>query len=384
MIGILLFLLAQNVVEDGGVSKTVPPIHLGEADLEALLEPRPAPRPPEKPEPDFARVSEKLSAHILEFIDGFPYQSYQHTLGISGTETYFSHPDRMFYSLSLALPVLPRPDRERVLGFLKARLEGSPPYAVEGFEPTVGRVREPYHVPERLRVRTRARARSAFGVYAFWAYAQYGEDPEARSSHWGRIKDRIEPLLGPEYRFDVQKATYADDEAEKLNGDLAGLIAAVRLARANQDTELEKRARSRALALLEIRVNLDRVNPRVLEKTSSTSAHLHASKLARYCDLVEPVAQALVRSTEGCSALRLERFRESRPGWYLAYGDRLIGGENYTNPPHFSHALFSGAALVEGTDAKRLLDWVDVPWCRGDFYFIEKCAQALWAAARLP
>jgi hypothetical protein len=384
MIGILLFLLAQNVAEDAGVSKSAPPTRLGDGDLEALLEAGPVPRLPEKPESAFARVSARLSAHLLEFLDGFPYRPYQHTLGISGTETYFDHPDRMFYSLSLALPVLPPPDRERVRRFLKARLEGSPPYTVEGFEPSVGRARESYQVPKAQRARSRARARSAFGVYAFWAYARYGEDEEARSSHWGRIKDRIEPLLREEYRFDIQKTTYSDDEAEKLNGDLAGLIAMVRLARANQDAPMEKSARSRALALLELRVNLDRVNAHVLERTSSTSAHLHASKLARYCDLVEPVGRALDRYTEGCAALRLGGFRQSRPAWYLAYGDRMIGGENYTNPPHFSHALFSGAALVEGIEARRLLDWVDVPWCRGDFYFIEKCAQALWSAARVP
>jgi len=56
----------------------------------------------------------------------------------------------------------------------------------------------------------------------------------------------------------------------------------------------------------------------------------------------------------------------------------LIGEENYTNPLYFSRALFAGAVFVEQLPSEQILTFIDVPWCKGDFYFIEKCAYALW------
>jgi hypothetical protein len=94
---------------------------------------------------------------------------------------------------------------------------------------------------------------------------------------------------------------------------------------------------------------------------------------------VPEVGAALARHTGGAAAKRLAALREFRPGWWLAAGDRLIGGENYSSPPHLSRSLFAGAALVEGVPATDLAKWVDVPWCAADLYFIEKAALALRA-----
>jgi hypothetical protein len=99
---------------------------------------------------------------------------------------------------------------------------------------------------------------------------------------------------------------------------------------------------------------------------------------------VPEVGAALSKWSAGCGPTRLKRFREERNGWYLAFGERMVGGENYSNPLHFSRSLFAGAAFVEQLDADQLLAFVDVPWCQGDFYFMEKCASALWACAGRP
>jgi hypothetical protein len=215
-------------------------------------------------------------------------------------------------------------------------------------------------------------------VYALWQAAHTADLPA--KDHWPAVVKRVGPLLGKDYAFDTQK-THAKDEAERLTGDLAGLIGFVRLARspAVRDREAEKAGQARLRQVLELRVNLERVNPRVLEPTDSTTARLHAAKLARYCGLVPEVGAALARHTDGAAAKRLAAFRESRPGWWLAAGDRLIGGENYCSPPHLSRALFAGAALVEGLPAADLAGWVDIRWCAADLYFAEKAALALRA-----
>jgi hypothetical protein len=150
------------------------------------------------------------------------------------------------------------------------------------------------------------------------------------------------------------------------------------------DADTGRLAITRARQLLELRVNLDRVNPRIVEKSADATKGLHNFKLARYCALVPEVADALRRHTEGCATAHLQAFRQERNGWHLAFGDRFIGGENYTNPLHLPHALFTGAVFVEQLPADQLAGFLDVPWCRGDLYFIEKCAFALWADSGRP
>ncbi len=323
------------------------------------------------------RIARKLDRHVSEFTGGWPWMPFHHTLGISGYEAGFNHPDEMFYALSLALPVLSSNTAGKAKVFLAQRLAESPPYSTDGFDHRVGRAREAYYVPENLRLSGKGRARSAFGAYAFWAYVNATGDTTAASNHWSAIKQRVQPLLDAEYQFDITKKNYAHDEAEVLNGNLVALIAAVRLARTNADSATEQKVLSRARQLLELRVNLERVNPKILEPTDSTTKHLHAGKLARFCDLTPEIGEAIRTLTDGCGAAHLRDFREARNAWYLAFGDRMIGGENYTNPLHFSRALFAGAVFIEQLPPEQIASFVDVPWCKGDLYFIEKCALVL-------
>jgi hypothetical protein len=194
----------------------------------------------------------------------------------------------------------------------------------------------------------------------------------------------MKPLLETEYKFDISKNDHTNDEAEKLNGDLAGLLGLARLARMTRDIAVEREAITKARQLLEVRINLERVNSKILEKTHAATKHLHNFKLARYCDLVPEIGEALRTRSAGCGAARLKNFREERNGWYLAFGDRMSGGENYTNPLNLPRALFAGAVFVEQLPAGQIISFVDVPWCKGDFYFMEKCAYALWAGAGRP
>jgi hypothetical protein len=309
-------------------------------------------------------------------LEGWPWRPFFHTLGISGHEVYFSHPDELYYALALALPWLPKATADKARALLAEQLGKAPPYAVDGFDQQAGRLREAYDVPARLRLNGRGKASSAFGVYAFWAYCHYAPDAVAARAHWPAVKERLKPLLETAYQFDIRKTNYAKDEAEKLNGDLAGLVGAARLARLNADPALEQRLLDQTAILLNLRVNLERVNPKILEKTSATKS-LHVSKLARFCALTPELGAALRQYSDGCGAAHLRAFREARNGWFLAFADRLIGGENYTNPLHFSRALFAGAALVEQLPPETLLTFLDVPHCPADFYFIEKCALAL-------
>ncbi len=368
--------LAQNVIVDRATGPTAPPIRISSTQALALVDRVPEPTPtPAGRERD--RIRRKLDRHVIEFLQGAPWMPFHHTLGISGYEAAFQHPDEMFYALSLALPHLPTNTVTLTKTFLSRQLTESPPYSPDGFDQRLGRAREAYDVPMDLRAAGKGKARHLFGVYAFWSYVHAAGDGAAAAKHWPAVKQRIRPLLDSEYKFEIAKQNYGRDEAEALNGNLAALIAAVRLARTNRDAHTEQAALARLRQLLELRVNLERVNPKILETTDSTTKHLHAGKLARFCALAPEVGDAVRTLTEGCGAAHLKQFREARNAWHLAFTDRMIGGENYTNPTHFPRALFAGAALVERLSPDELASFIDVPWCQGDFYFIEKCALAL-------
>jgi hypothetical protein len=334
------------------------------------------------------RVFDKLDAHVRQFLDGAPWRPFQHTLGISGYEVEFDHSAAEFYALALALPNLPVETARRVKHYLAVELTNAPPYAESGFDRQAGRPRESYQVPASLRVGGRGQAKSVFGVYAFWAYAYYmGDTNEAARlvrDHWDRIKERIAPLLVADYRFDLARKDSNRGEARKLNGDLAGLLGCFRLAHWLGDRAFVQKTQPRLRQLLELRVNLERVNSHLLEKSNAATKGLHNYRLARYSHLVPEVGAALAKSSEGCGPKNLRIFREERNGWFLAFGDRLIGGENYTNPLQFPSDLFAGAALIEQLPAEALAGYIDVPWCPGDFSYLEKSVYTLWALAGRP
>jgi len=375
---------AQNLVEDEG-GPTTAPVKLAAPDADVLIAATPdfAAAPPARAN-EARRVTARLDRHVAALLEQHPLRPFQNTLGISGHEVYFDHPDALFLSLSIALPQFPEPTRAKVRALLADVLTKYPPYATDGFDRAAGRPRESYDVPEDLRRKGRGQASSILGVYSFWAYAHWANDPAAAKSHWPAVKVRTSALLARPYPFDPAKKDAPGDAAQSLNGDLAGLIALARLARTNADPAIERQAASRALQLLELRINLERTNPRLLAPTKSTSKGLHNAKLGRYCDLVPEVAAALARHTAGLASARVKSFRESHPAWHLAFTERLIGGENYVSPPHLSRALFAGAATIEDLDPATLFTLLDVPWVKGDLYFIEKSALALWADAGRP
>jgi len=369
----------QNVVNDNPDARRIGRVTLKASDAEALA----------AETPDFAaratgaeaeRVRAKLGRHVAEFVAGYPWKAFHNTLGISGYEAYFNHPDEMVYCLAIALPQLGTETAAAVKELVAALLAETPPYAVQGFASAEGRVRERYDVPEEVRIKRRGKANGALGVYALWAWCHWSRDTDAAKAHWNAVKARMAPIVEKAYAFDVTKRDYTGDEAERLNGDLAGLIGLARLARVNGDAPTEKAAKAKALELLTLRVNLERVNPAILERTRSASKTLHVAKLARYCRLVPEVGRAVGALSDHLGRTRLEAFRQMRNGWYLALAERLIGGENYVSPPHMGRALMAGATFIEELPGDRLLTFVDIPWCKGDFYFIEKCTCALWAS----
>jgi hypothetical protein len=374
---------AQNIVPFERDGKITPPLRLTERRFDELISPA-IRLGPVTNQVAAQPILDRLSRHVEQFLDGAPWMPFQQTLGISGYETTFAHPDDSFFALALASAVLPEPTARRLRAWFISMLAVAPPYREDGWEFSAGRPRETHEIPDSLRRSGRGRATSLFGVYALWAYVHYAGDTNAGRTHWPAVQQRASALLHQEYRFNLTNTSSGLAEAQRLNGDLAGMIGLIRLARLNGDTRTEKDARVRGRQLLELRLNLDRVNSALLEPSRAATRSLHNARLARLLHLCPELGAALAAETEGCAVANLQAFRLRRNAWFLAYGDRLIGGENYTNPIHFPQALFAGAAFIEQLPAAELQACLDIPWCAGDMTFVEKCVLTIWAIQGRP
>lgn len=313
-----------------------------------------------------------------EWRSGHPWRPFHHCLGISGQERYFDHAEELFFALSLTRPAKAE-SAEAVRAALAAMLERQPSFAAEGLPAAGGKAREPYTVPAELLLAVKRPARDLFGVYALWLFAERHQWPVADGRGEAALWDRLRPSLEERTRSIMAAMQPLSVEAKgkegiavrELNGNIAGLLGFIRLC---PDSTLAADAKRRLHACLEQRVAFEAANPRVWTPSDLSTKSLHTVMLPRWHRLVPELGEVLAEYTGGMAAERVRKVRESMPLWWMARGDRLSGGENYTSPLHVSRALFSAAALIERLPAAALTVWRDVPWCRADLAWIERAA----------
>ena len=67
-----------------------------------------------------------------------------------------------------------------------------------------------------------------------------------------------------------------------------------------------------------------------------------------------------------------------RPAWWLAWNvETLWGNEVPTAFPTEAQDVFAARAMVLYEPAEKLTRFIDLPWCRGDEYYVQKLAVTL-------
>lgn len=353
-------LRAQNVVEGtpaGPVGKT-------RALPDDLIDSLIAQRTAFKPTPAWQRA-------VDGWLDGHPWRPFQHTLGISGRERYFDHSSEVFFALSLVKP--DKPETATAIGAaLFPWLETSPPFAADGLPSGTGTTREPYQVPEALLFTTPRPVRDLFGIYALWLFRErFGIEEPVWTKILPALQERMGKALQTMKPFDPAATGKAAMAARELNGNIAGLLAFLRLCPGSAHLPA---VRTRLRDFLQQRVDHEVLNPRVWTPSDLSTKSLHTVMLPRWQNIVPELGSVLAAHTDGLASQRVRIVRESMPSWWIARGDRLSGGENYTSPLHVGRALFNAAALIEKLPSATLTPMLDVPWCRGDLAWIERAA----------
>lgn len=357
---------SQNVVDPGAVGPVLPPERVSGGHVRQVLEMS----APQGPWPAAATtVLEELLAHPL-------WRPHHLTLGISGHERHFTHPGETFWILSMLPPG--HAMEEQVRAWLWRHLEDHSPAAAAGYVLRKGVPRELHEFPQHLIPEGRAEAQDAFGLYACWRFLERfgGGDPAAAAGLVEEVRRRVQPLLEEESPRELQDA----DAQERLNGDIAGLIGAWHLM---DGRDLRGAIEDRLRELLELRINLERTDAWVWQPTRDATRRLHHGKLGRYLRLTPELGWALRQWGGGAPQARLRELRRRFPTWWIARGERLIGGENFTTSLNFSRALWQGWLLIDSPGPVERVPrwWLDVPWCRADLAWLEKAAVLGSAAA---
>lgn len=347
----------------------------------AELEPFLAAPPVELPQADspLARALRKrLAEEVAELLDGSPWAPLVVELGISGEERHFWRSAEAMQIVALALPHLPAPEAKEAKRYLDAMADKGRPLGAAVL-PVEGKRREPYTLGPGMQEFARRTPRyeaTIEDVYALWAYAHYAGGYQKAAAQLDAVARLVDEEIRRGVDFDP-KPDDSDDAAEHLNARIAGTLAAVRLLRrAERRTEAE-RAVEHLARLVAARIHHERSDRRLVRPSKVASKGLHQAKVPRYLALV-PELGAILRQYAGetlgenCRALRT-----ALPVWYQAWGERMIGGENYISPPHLARAVFLAWADGAAAEPERLAAKLDQPWGRADLYYIEKLTATL-------
>jgi len=326
--------------------------------------------------PPAGQLRAALDAQVLELIDGRPWAPFIVELGISGEERHFYRTAKTMQIVSLALPHLSEPVRGRAVAWLDKMFDDGVPLS-KPLHDSNGKRRELYTLGPGMVEFAEKPIKYQAGIediYGLWAYAHY-------AGRWNRVlelapqvKRICENFLDEDFRFSHDGT---NDDAENLNAKIAGLLAGIRIMNRAGEFTINERAEKRLAEMVTERVHHERADSRLIRPTKVASKGLHQAKVPRYVDLVPEVAAMLSEFASEQLNAHVRALMTGLPLWYQAFGERMIGGENYTSPPHLARGLFMIGADGGVLDEKQLASKLDQPWCKADLYYIEKISAIL-------
>ena len=371
-----------NVVAGEPVSadRDFPVQKISVTDLRAFLK-APAPRTQDSSELAVA-VRRRLSDQVHELIQGdagLPWAPLVVELGISGEERHFWRTAETMQVLALALPHLPADLVDETKRYLLAGAEAGWPLRTPIHALSTQARREPFELGPGMREYAASRPSykaNIEDVYGLWAYAHYAGDKKIARAHTDDIKQLVDEEIRRGANLQVDANSH-NDLVEHLNARMAGTLAAARLLEQAGEAEMVERAIEHLAQLTTSRIDHERTNRRLVWPTRVASKNLHQAKVPRYLALTPEVSAMLGLWAGDPLGKNLRSLREALPVWGHAWGERLIGGENYISSPHLARSVFMAWSDGAGADPKALAANLDQPSCKADLYYIEKLTALL-------
>lgn len=284
---------------------------------------------------------------------------------------FFAEPTETLYTLALAYPHLP-PESQKLVREYVARwsktdgpLDG--PTGRSTLDTRHGRRRSFYQLPpEKLwRVVDDIHRTPVARLYPLWLWATVTGDWTHVQRHWNDLK-----------KLAHQPPNKLEEDCR--NGYVAGLIAYCRIARHLGDTEAMNIGIKAARQAMRQRLAFELAHP---VGGVFSDVPVGRQVVARWRYLTPEVAQLLNRYAGDIPHKLLERYVDyHRPTWYLAWNVELANrNESPFALPTMSMEIFMAKALLANESAARLRQYLDIPWCHADLYYIQKLVYCLTA-----
>jgi hypothetical protein len=359
--------------------ETMPRLAVSDDDVDSLINDYPAAdvRPADTP---LAReLRARLDAEVAELIDDGPFAPFIVELGIVREEAYFTCTAETTQIVALALPHLSPAVREKAVEYLRAMLDAGAPLDTPVHDYADAQQREIHDRGPGLRNYAKRPPKHTPGIedlYALWGCAHYADA-------WPRVLarvDKIGPVADefPRKPFTFDHNDNQRDAAQHLNAQIAGTVAYVRMMQKAGRTDRIAAARERLKLMLTERIHHERADSRLVRYTDNGQGNgSHNAKVPRYVALTPELTAFIAGRAADKFAYHVGGLDRQLPVWYQAWGERMIGGENYVSPPHLARGLFMALADGLKSDPEYLAKKLDQPWCRADLYYIEKLSAIL-------
>lgn len=334
------------------------------------------------------KVAARLEAEVLELTSQPQWAPLIIELGISGDQSIFADAAQAMQIVAMALPHLSPDAKAKALAWLDERFEAGYPLQKNEFHPKQGKRREPYEVGPTMSGKTDKPKPDLSVLYAVWAYAHYGDRWEKVKAQQSRIEELLttfskQPPLkdhaGNEFNKDNKLTGRVNHIGEELNGQIAGMIGYIRIMKEMGKASAAKDAMDWLAAIVVERIHHEQADTCFIRNDVYGA---HSARLPRYLKLTPEVGAMLQAFAGKTTQGYLTELSAELPVWYQAWGERLVGGENYCNPPHLARSMYMGWAEAADATPETLAKVLDQPWCKADLFYIEKCSALLRAAAK--
>lgn len=335
-------------------------------------------------------------------------------------------PETMIRALMAAYPHMDKERQAKVKDYLQAEFTAYPPVTTGSFPLDRGVRRETYpcgpaiYDNEDYKSLTKGLEKQLNRVvpetmYALWEYASRTGDWDFIRENWPAIRDYAVDLAGYQ-QWDTcgfQSCPYfaLKGGAGDINIAAACFLGVARMAGGIGDTATGEVATTAAAKLFACRIGMQNyynyMRPR-LDKDSGAVAAWEAAPHRRIIHRLDEMGpriwneptpnfqsgldvtfMGMTPELGACLTLyagpEVDLYRQFIAARYLLWqcsksptiGIRME--ENPFNSPQLAWGTFLLHALVKPTEARILAEYCDIPWCRGDWFYIEKLAHTLTA-----
>ncbi|MCX8037899.1 MAG: PQQ-binding-like beta-propeller repeat protein [Candidatus Sumerlaeia bacterium] len=282
---------------------------------------------------------------------------------------FFVEPTETLCTLALAYPHLPEALQQHV----KARVaelsaEGKPLGGLTGrsvYDPNIGDMRSLYDpAPEKmLRIQDDLVRSDLARLYPLWLWA-------GTTGDWARL-ERDWPKLR-----DLFNSPPSKTEPDFGNARIAGLIATCRIAKHLDDRDFVDKALPAVRKAMRERLEYEWAHPE--DGVIVSVPHLRTI-FGRWRNLTPEVGRLLREQTGRIHRRLMDVYVDHhRPLWWMAWTfEHMWRNETPLAFPTAAMEIFSARALILDEPSDKLARFLDLPWCKGDEFYIQKLALVL-------